>query len=362
MTFTASNATSMSTQIGENSEPETTTAATIDWKAPEEGGKYELIVKATLGETTKSCKISITVPTMVKTIALLDVTPDQVNAGESYATGYVHNEFEIIEQGISLKTNHINPSTGQIRGNQSSTNDNFYIFNLSELKSIGRIEVKLKSGISTYKPENTVFTTGETTDNLDNVGYYLVNSENSTVTYCIKDGTENQHFFKLALNNGATAGTCTVESIIVHFNPDAPAAATTVFHGTETGTGNTIDLAGASKKIHFTTSNGVNVWYKFVADDDNEIQPQAETDEDGFTKYEGTDGIELTTIGNLLHYAEQFGVKSDVQTIRVSDSTTSIREITAEGAAAGAIYDLQGRKVVAPAKGIFIVNGKKVRM
>lgn len=360
LVFSADNATSMSTQIGEDGELTIVETASINWTAPTEGGTYKLIVNAYRGEDKTNCVIDVTVPTMAKTTGQLDITPNAANTGKN-DTKYIETEFEYSPYDITINANNVNPSTGQIRGNKTG-DSNFYIVNATKMQSIGRIVVKISSGLTSFKPENTVFTTGETADALNNEGYYLIDNATNSIIYCIKADTENQHFFKLALNNGATAGTCTVESIIVHFNPDAPAAATTVFHGTETGTGNTIDLAGDSKKIHFTTSNGVNVWYKFVADDDNEIQPQAETDEDGFTKYEGTDGIELTTIGNLLHYTEQFGVKSDVQTIRVSDSTTSISEITAEGAAAGAIYDLQGRKVVAPAKGIFIVNGKKVRM
>ncbi len=43
-----------------------------------------------------------------------------------------------------------------------------------------------------------------------------------------------------------------------------------------------------------------------------------------------------------------------------NDGTTKIAEINAENAAAGAVYDLQGRKLAAPIKGINIINGKKI--
>lgn len=39
---------------------------------------------------------------------------------------------------------------------------------------------------------------------------------------------------------------------------------------------------------------------------------------------------------------------------------TGIAEITAEAAAAGQVYDLMGRRLAAPARGLYIVNGKKV--
>lgn len=53
----------------------------------------------------------------------------------------------------------------------------------------------------------------------------------------------------------------------------------------------------------------------------------------------------------------------EIQTINVAaeaDEEDSISEINA-AAASGAIYDLQGRRVVAPSKGLYIVNGKVVR-
>lgn len=43
-----------------------------------------------------------------------------------------------------------------------------------------------------------------------------------------------------------------------------------------------------------------------------------------------------------------------------SSDTTQLTELTAEGRNANSVYDLQGRKLAAPAKGINIINGKKV--
>ena len=42
------------------------------------------------------------------------------------------------------------------------------------------------------------------------------------------------------------------------------------------------------------------------------------------------------------------------------DGTTGIEEITEPGDNSNAIYDLQGRRVESPAKGMYIINGKKV--
>ena len=42
------------------------------------------------------------------------------------------------------------------------------------------------------------------------------------------------------------------------------------------------------------------------------------------------------------------------------DGTTGIENVNTDGVDTDAVYDLQGRKVKVPAKGIYIVNGKKV--
>ncbi len=52
-------------------------------------------------------------------------------------------------------------------------------------------------------------------------------------------------------------------------------------------------------------------------------------------------------------YSSTFVVDSD-------GNTTGINEVTAAGNAADAIYDLQGRRLSAPARGINIINGKKI--
>jgi hypothetical protein len=47
-------------------------------------------------------------------------------------------------------------------------------------------------------------------------------------------------------------------------------------------------------------------------------------------------------------------------TLTYSNNETGIEEIVTENGKVEAVYDLQGRKVNAPAKGIYIVNGKKI--
>jgi hypothetical protein len=56
-------------------------------------------------------------------------------------------------------------------------------------------------------------------------------------------------------------------------------------------------------------------------------------------------------------------VKLNVLRLRFenADGTTDITELPVGGAEAQEIFDLTGRRVATPAKGIYIVNGKKVR-
>ena len=42
------------------------------------------------------------------------------------------------------------------------------------------------------------------------------------------------------------------------------------------------------------------------------------------------------------------------------DGTTGVENVNTDGVDTDAVYDLQGRKVKMPAKGVYIVNGKKV--
>ena len=52
--------------------------------------------------------------------------------------------------------------------------------------------------------------------------------------------------------------------------------------------------------------------------------------------------------------------KANALRIRFADETTEMELPTANGQQPTAIYDLQGRRVLNPTKGMYIVNGKKV--
>ena len=60
-------------------------------------------------------------------------------------------------------------------------------------------------------------------------------------------------------------------------------------------------------------------------------------------------------------YDELARVSKNIElTLTYTNSETGIEEIVTENVKDEAIYDMQGRKVTAPAKGIYIINGKKI--
>lgn len=154
------------------------------------------------------------------------------------------------------------------------------------------------------------------------------------------------------------AGTWEVKAINIKGinTPDAPTAGA----GEETNPASiSLTDAAPTVTVTLTAAEGSDIWFKFIAA--AEPAPAAETDRDGFEPY--TAPIEISKAGTLLYYAEKDGIKSTIKQIAVSDNTTAISEIEAAGAAAE-WFDLSGRKVAAPAKGIYIrrQGGKAVKV
>ena len=64
------------------------------------------------------------------------------------------------------------------------------------------------------------------------------------------------------------------------------------------------------------------------------------------TIFDNHTGVDLTALADAV--------------FRFDNGTTVIEEVKAESGKVKAIYDLQGRKVDTPSKGIYIINGKKI--
>ncbi len=154
----------------------------------------------------------------------------------------------------------------------------------------------------------------------------------STIFSCYTTGQEPIYLFKQPVEKPMT--------------PDA------TVDGTSVSNEGTIDLKGSAKTIMFEgLAEGVNIWYKF----EPAIAVTAEyTPEEGFSKYDAATGISLTQAGTLTYYAEKDGVVGDTHTITVEGTATGISEVEAAAAAATEWFDLSGRRVAAPAKGVYL--------
>lgn len=329
----------MSITVGEDTQNET--GSSISWTAPETDGEYALTITAQGDEGTEAqtAAIKVTVTTPIPTG---DVTFDFVNytyGMERLTNSYNSNPTTITSENVTIVFD--------------GGNNRLYTSDMRFYKN---------SHMTIFAPEgyilDTVVLTGNTSD-------FKLDSSTTTEEYNSKTGTWTGESATVKLNCTKTSGNAALKTIFVSYAPASPAIHIDGNLLEDDG----IDLEGATKKIHFAVAEGVTVWHKFVeatpATPAEVVRREAATDDnDGFTQYTGTaeNGLELTKAGILHYYTEYKGIKSSEKTLTVNNTPTSIREITAEGAAAGAIYDLQGRKVVAPAKGIFIVNGKKVRM
>lgn len=116
------------------------------------------------------------------------------------------------------------------------------------------------------------------------------------------------------------------------------------------------ELKGEEVTVILTAAKGESIWYKFT---ETKSTPEATQAEEGFKAYP-TEGIKIGGLGLLEYYSELNGRQSAVTRIEFKGIPTSISEITAEDKVAE-YYDLSGRRVSAPTKGIVIKKtGSKV--
>lgn len=104
-------------------------------------------------------------------------------------------------------------------------------------------------------------------------------------------------------------------------------------------------LTGQANTIAFDATTAAGSVYTLQTVSDTEV---------GFKKYNGT---------KLSGFKARLEADATQQVLRMAfggEATGIEGAATADGREAGAVYDLSGRRVAAPAKGLYIVNGKKV--
>lgn len=103
---------------------------------------------------------------------------------------------------------------------------------------------------------------------------------------------------------------------------------------------------------HADTDNHT-VYHKFTEDAATVVALSAD-EADGFVPY--TEAIEITKAGKLEYYARHntTGAKSQTRTISFTGVTLGIAEISGEEASNVEWFDFQGRRIAAPAKGVYL--------
>ena len=110
-------------------------------------------------------------------------------------------------------------------------------------------------------------------------------------------------------------------------------------------------LKGSASTTKSLTSTDATKYYAFGVQD-GEAGFYLVPSSDSFTSAAGKAYLELT--------AEQASAESRLAFNFVDGETTGISESVSKAATDGRYYDLQGRRVALPTKGLYIVNGKKV--
>lgn len=107
--------------------------------------------------------------------------------------------------------------------------------------------------------------------------------------------------------------------------------------------------------VTITAEDDAKVAYAFL--------PSGSTDDITFNVMEtNTATLRIDKAGELKYYAVRGSLTSETATLsfKLDDKLASITEISGSDNAPAAIFDLQGRKVASPKKGLYIINGKKV--
>ena len=113
--------------------------------------------------------------------------------------------------------------------------------------------------------------------------------------------------------------------------------------------------AATDEEVVITPAATDNEWTFTMPAGDVELEVEYYTDEELFT-----DGVELTDNGDgtwTLASMPAFDIELEVE---YDDTTTAIISIKNSKVDTVTYYDLSGRRVAQPTKGIYVKNGKKV--
>lgn len=382
--FSSKNATTIDVSVSEdNSLGDIAEGDNITWTAPAVEGIYNVTVSATDDIDSKEASLVVTVKSnetpsesgWFRISSMSDLT-----VGDRYIIAKICGGTNFMQDlAISTETNNNSRKTTEITLNKDKSQilnpgASVMTFVLEQdgndyLWKTENYTVTAESylyGFTGTSAKNSLQCGNPTTKNLDrrNTSVSFDDEGNAVITFvnCLKDKSNYVIYFN---DNKATAGGNCFNSyaasnanylpIVLYKFYAAPESAKVYFHGTTDEVGESIDLGGSEKKVHFATAEGVNIFVKFEPASATEAQADG-TEYDGFEPYNG-EGFTLNVAGTLKHYTEKGGLKSPVSSINVTGNVTAINEIDAAAKVNAEWFDLQGRRVASPVKGrVYIVK------
>jgi hypothetical protein len=136
-------------------------------------------------------------------VSTFTITPDATTTGNT-ATAYVSSPFTFTNSTVDFSINNWNPSTLQVRGNQSTVSANFTFHNTSVfLGYIRNIKVSYRAG--TIVAANTYLATS--TSEITTTPTSGYNSATAGTGFVQWNVSGYHRFFRIHLVNGGTSGT-----------------------------------------------------------------------------------------------------------------------------------------------------------
>ncbi len=189
--------------------------------------------------------------------AQISIVPDKTTTNTTSGS-YIATETTFSANEITYKINNWNPSTLQVRGNKSTTNnlqsgENFYFRNTSALPGhLTKITINKKAG--TLSADKIYLQTGDNEITNQTMANSIAGTDNNgSVSWNI---TNPHTFFAISFTNGATSGTTTIQSIEITYSTEAIAVLPPTFSvptGKYTETQNvTINCETAEASIYYT--------------------------------------------------------------------------------------------------------------
>lgn len=137
------------------------------------------------------------------------------NPTNSTATGYITAGTTFTIDGVNFAMNNYQKN-GQLRGNQSSTSNNFYVYNTSAIPgTIKSVVINITSGASTFISTNVFLATATSQINSSPTSGNPTTSGSNPIlaTWSDLSGT----FFRIAFAKGSTSGNCKMSGITITY-------------------------------------------------------------------------------------------------------------------------------------------------